>query len=183
MTATPPSDDRRVGERVSLPARRGASRLAAVQALYEMEVAGISAQAAMTEFLKRRWLMATSLEPDVAPADLVEPDPRLFVLLVEGVSGRRAEIDTLIDAKLTEGKTVARIEILLQAILRAGTYELLALGEVPAKAAINEYVEIAHAFYSGPEPGFVNGILDRLARSLRSAEMEAATHGSAPKAG
>ena len=176
-------DDRRVGERASLAVRRGASRLAAVQALYEMEVAGVSAEAAMSEFLKRRWLVATSLEPEAAAADLVEPDPRMFVMLVEGVTARRSEIDTLLGGALSEGKSLDRIEILLRAILRTGTYELLALGEVPAKAAINEYVEIAHAFYSGLEPGLVNGILDRLARRVRAAEMDAPAHGSSHKAG
>jgi N utilization substance protein B len=89
---------------------------------------------------------------------------------VRGVAERAEDIDRMLASALTESWTVERLEVVLRCILRAGAYELLARPGVPARAAINEYVELAHAFYAGAEPGMVNGLLDRLARLLRPEE-------------
>lgn len=144
--------------------RRSATRLAAVQALYEIEVSGAAVDPVLGEFIGKRWADA------VGGSDLLAPDEDQLGRLVRGVFGRRAELDAVIESALTGVWTMGRLEILLRAILRAGVYELTALKEVPSKAAINEYVDVAHAFYPGKEPALVNAVLDRLARTLRPNE-------------
>ena len=145
--------------------RRAAARLAAVQALYEMDIAGAKADPVLVEFMQSRWKSAAE-DGDVPP-----PDVSFLGDLVRGVEGRLGEIDALLGGALSENWPMDRLEAVLKAILRAGAYELLALGDVPAKVVINEYVDLAHAFFAGKEAGLVNGVLDHLARSLRSAEM------------
>jgi len=141
--------------------RRTAARLAAVQALYQIEVTGASPANTVVEFVKHR--LGTQAEgEDFGPAD-----DALFADLVEGTCARRQELDRHIAAALTPDWPLERLEIILRAILRAGAYELLARPEVPARVAISEYLDIAHAFFAGKEPGLVNGVLDRLARTLR----------------
>lgn len=148
--------------------RRSAARLAAVQALYEMDVAGAPADPVLREFLHERWRRID----DGAPGPLAEPDGVLLDDLVRGVSDRRDELDGLIGPVLCDEWTMKRLEMLLRAILRAGTYELRARHDIPPRVVISEYVEIAHAFFAGNEVGFVNGVLDRLARSLRAEQMK-----------
>jgi N utilization substance protein B len=94
-------------------------------------------------------------------------DEGLFAELVEGTAARREDIDRGISSALTPDWPLERLEIILRAILRAGVYELLARPQVPAPVIISEYLDIAHAFFAGKEPGLVNGVLDRLARTLR----------------
>ena len=138
---------------------RRAARLAAVQALYQLDMNEGVAAAVVSEFVKHR------LEPHA--------DQPLFSDIVGGVAARVVEVDDVIGGALVEGWTVARLEMVLRAILRAGTYELLARTDVPPKVAISEYVEIAHAFFSGKEPGLVNGVLNRLAQERRPGELAA----------
>jgi N utilization substance protein B len=138
---------------------RRAARLAAVQALYQLDMNEGAAAAVVSEFVKHR------LEPHA--------DQPLFSDLVGGVATRVVEIDGLIGGALVEGWRVERLEMVLRAILRAGTYELVARPDVPPKVAISEYVEIAHAFFSGKEPGLVNGVLNRLAQERRPGELAA----------
>ena len=95
---------------------------------------------------------------------------------------RRAELDGYIAAALTPDWPLERLEIILRSILRAGAYELLARPEVPAKVAISEYLDIAHAFFAGKEPGLINGVLDRLARTYRSEGLRGDEGGSDPAA-
>ncbi len=140
--------------------RRSATRLAAVQALYALEVSGGGVEPVLADVAQRSCGRA---EQDV-PAGV---DPEFLHLLVEGVLARQGEFDAAIDAALTHGWTTARLEILLQAILRAGAFELAAQPQTPIKVVINEYVEIAHAFFAGREPSLVNAVLDRLAARLR----------------
>jgi N utilization substance protein B len=137
---------------------RHAARLAAVQALYQMELAGVGADEVAQEFIEHRF------GGDVAP------DADFFADLVRGVPGRQSEIDTAIASCLTTGWTLARVDSILRAILRAGCYELVAVQAVPARAVIDEYVVIAHEFFGGDEPGFINAALDTLARRARPAE-------------
>lgn len=89
-----------------------------------------------------------------------------FRNIVEGVVREQRAIDPRINASLAAGWTLERLESIMRAILRAGAYELMFRDDIPARAAISEYVDVAHAFYEGDQPGFVNGVLDKLARSL-----------------
>lgn len=142
--------------------RRTASRLAAVQALYQIDLTGVSPATAVIEFTRHN-IAGTADDESFG-----EADEQLFAELVEGTSARREDIDRGISSVLTADWPLERLEIILRAILRAGVYELLARPDVPAKVIISEYLDIAHAFFSGKEPGLVNGVLDRLARSIRS---------------
>jgi N utilization substance protein B len=141
--------------------RRTASRLAAVQALYQIDVTGTSPANVVGEFIKHR------LGGDVEMENFAVADEGLFAELVEGTSARRDDIDRGISSALTPDWPLVRLEIILRAILRAGVYELLARPQVPAPVIISEYLDIAHAFFAGKEPGLVNGVLDSLARTLR----------------
>jgi transcription antitermination protein NusB len=155
------SGDIKGAQRAEPARRRSAARLAAVQALYQIDLTGISPANAIGEFLRHR-LGKESEEPDVGAAD--EP---FFADLVEGTCARREELDRAIAAALTPDWPLERLEVTLRAILRAGAYELAARPDVPARVVISEYLDIAHAFFSGKEPGLVNGVLDRVARTLR----------------
>jgi transcription antitermination protein NusB len=141
--------------------RRSATRLAAIQALYALEVSGGGVDRVIADFVERRWA-----PPDQA-ANAARPDEPFLRILVEGVVANRPEIDVAIEGALTGGWTLSRLEILLQAILRAGAYELSSQPDVPLKVVINEYLEIAHAFFAGKEPSLVNAVLDRLASRFR----------------
>jgi N utilization substance protein B len=145
---------------------RSAARLAAVQALYQIEQGGGSTTEVIEQFLRHRMGGEGGVE--------VKHDTTLFSAIVRGVAERAADIDRMLASALAEGWTLERLEIVLRCVLRAGAYELMARERMPARAAINEYVELAHAFYSGAEPGMVNGILDRLARTLRPEEFAGA---------
>ncbi len=141
--------------------RRTASRLGAVQALYQIDVTGASPANVVMEFIRHR------LGADNDGESFGAADERLFADLVEGACARREELDRHIAACLTPDWPLERLEIILRAILRAGAYELLARPDVPTRVAISEYLDIAHAFFAGKEPGLVNGVLDCLARTLR----------------
>lgn len=153
--------------------KRSAARLAAAQALYEMEITGISADGVLAEFLARRWPLTenggkSGETGEEKTEPLVAPDLAFLGDLVRGVAARTTELDKIIFGALSiEGTPLDRMEAILRAILRAGTFELVARADVPAATIINEYVEIAHAFFAGREPALVNGVLDRLARMLR----------------
>lgn len=168
-----PPADIKPGRATEPGRRRTAARLAAVQALYQIEVAGATPANAVGEFLRHH------LGREGEGEDFGAADEHLFADLVEGTCARREELDRAISAALTPDWPLERLEITLRAILRAGAYELLARPEVPARVAITEYVDIAHAFFSGKEPGFVNGVLDRLARTLRSEGLRGGEGGGA----
>jgi len=145
-------------------ARRSAARLAAVQALYQIDHSSASSDAVLEEFLKFRLGDSFDTEKDVAP------HKNLFSEIVRGVATRLSEIDEVVSAALSNKWTFDRLEMTLRAILRAGVYELEARADTPARVIITEYVDVAHAFYDGQEPGMVNGMLDRIAHSLRAEE-------------
>ncbi len=144
--------------------RRSAARLAAVQALYQIDVGGGAVDDIIAEFAEHR----PGVESDEAPP--LEIDPDLFAEIARGAVARRDELDALITGALSEDWTMDRLELLLRAVLRAGAFELLARPETPARVAINEYVDVAHAFFGEGVPGLVNGVLDRLAHELRADE-------------
>lgn len=147
--------------------KRSAARLAAVQALYQMKMTGVSADAVIVQFfdpdVARQW-------SEINPGDF---DRGLFTQLVKGVTAKREELDRVIGTVLSSEWTVERLEIILRCILEAGSYELTERPDVPPRVTITEYVDVAHAFYSGAEPGLVNGVLDKLARKFRDQEMAA----------
>lgn len=143
---------------------RRAARLAAVQAIYQMELTGASAGEVAEEFVAHRF----AAEAEIAPAG--EPDEEFFTAIVNGVPQHQAEIDRAIAGSLAENWKLQRIDSILRAILRAACFELIARRDVPGKVVIDEYVELAHAFFNGDEPSFVNAILDKLARRKRATE-------------
>ncbi len=162
------------GDPRSAMRQRTVARLAAVQAIYEMELAASSADTVLRGFRENRWDGDGSGEVSagglpIRPAK-GEPDQVLLNELVRGVAERRAELDAMISPALSEGWPLERLEAVLRAILRAGAFELFARSDVPMRVVITEYVDIAHAFFQGKEPGLVNAVLDRLGRVLRQDE-------------
>ena len=153
---------------------RSSARLAAVQALYEIDMTGVSADPVLHEFLKDRWKSRPGMteEDEESLPDLAPPDCALLAEIIRGVSAKRDDLDGIIGPALSSEWTVDRLEFILRATLRAGTFELLSMAEVPAKVIINEYVNVAKAFFDDNKPGLVNGVLDKIARVLRTAEME-----------
>jgi len=142
---------------------RSASRLGAVQALYQLDMAEKpNVKMVITEYSHHR--LGKEIEGD----QYSDADVTLFVDIVDGTYARLDEIDTNIKLYLTSDWPFERVEKLLRAILRAGCYEILARPDVPTPVIINEYVDVAHAFYDRIETSFVNGILDKLAKEIRS---------------
>jgi N utilization substance protein B len=148
-----------------------AARLAAIQALYQMEMTGTDAADVVAEFRDHRMADANDA------AGCQQADTAFFADLVKGVVAGQRRIDPLIDAQLAEGWRLKRIDSTLRAILRAGTYELMEKADVPARVVINEYVDVAHAFFEGDEPKVVNGVLDALARAMRAGEFQDTANG------
>lgn len=140
---------------------RSAARLAAVQALYQMEMEGTALAPLLHEFHEHR------IGATIEDATYAEAEIAFFDDVVSGVDARRDEIDRAITAKLAEGWSLARLDKAMRAILRAGTYELMARADVPAASAISEYVDVADAFFDAKEKGFVNGLLDAIAKDVR----------------
>jgi N utilization substance protein B len=143
---------------------RSAARLAAVQALYQVDMTGISPAVVAAEFVAFR------LGQEIDGDDYLLADEALFRELVSGTLAKQAELDPLISRLLTQDWPLDRLEVILRAILRAASFELAHRIDTPARVIITEYVDIAHAFFTGKEPGLVNGVLDRLARQCRQAE-------------
>jgi N utilization substance protein B len=141
---------------------RSAARLAAVQALYQHEMEGTPIARLLREFHEHR--LGATIEDE----QYVEAEQSFFDDVVSGADSRRAEIDEAIAGKLAEGWSLERLDRPMRAILRAGTYELLARKDVPVGSVISEYVDVAHAFYDKRESGFVNGLLDAVAKEARA---------------
>lgn len=147
--------------------RRRLARLAAVQALYQLEInRGLKPEAVVAEFAHHRF--GREIDGDLYG----EADVALFAEIVRGAAADRERLDREISAVLTEEWPLPRLEAVLRAILRAGAYELVHRPDIPPRVAISEYTGIAHAFLTGKEPGLSNGVLDRLGRVLRTVEMQ-----------
>jgi N utilization substance protein B len=144
---------------------RRAARLSAVQALYQMEISDRGASSVISEFRDHRFGSAEEGE------EFVEADEDFFESLVAGVVEKQAVVDPMIDTLLADGWRMKRLDSTVRAILRAGGYELFQRADVPARVVIDEYVEVAHAFFEGSEPKFVNAALDRCAREARPGEL------------
>jgi N utilization substance protein B len=144
--------------------RRGAARLAAVQALYQMDVAATPVNDLLAEF-ESHWL-----GQEVEGSQYLPAEAAFFREIVVGFVREQRKLDPLIDGALAGGWPLKRVEAVLRAILRAGTFELDHRRDVPARVVVSEYVQVAHAFLDGDEAGMVNAVLDALARQLRAAE-------------
>ena len=143
---------------------RSAARLAAVQALYQMDMTGIDLNEVIAEFEAHR------LGQEIEGCQYADAEAAFFRDLVNGVVREQLKIDPLIDKQLAEGWRLTRVDSILRAILRAGAYEVLMRPDVPSRVVITEYLDLAHAFFEGEEPKVVNGILDKLAREERPQE-------------
>lgn len=153
---------------MSAHASRSVARLAAVQALYQMEVSSIGVESVIREFTEHRFdraLGGVEGEGDT----LASADEAFFAELVRGVVSEQKRIDAAIAKRLAENWRLERLDATVRAILRAGAYELANRPDVPTEVAIDEYVEVAKSFFEGTEPGFVNGALDGVARDVRPA--------------
>jgi N utilization substance protein B len=138
---------------------RHSARLAAVQALYQMEMNGSGAEEVAQEFIEHRF------------AELpAAPDTEFFSAILDGVPKHQVEIDRAIAGSLSEKWKLERVDSILRAILRGGVFELVDRHDVPAKVVIDEYVAIAGAFFGADEPGFINAALDAIARRKRASE-------------
>lgn len=142
------------------PVRRSAARLAAVQALYQMELAQTDVGEVLAQFSTR------TAGGDFEDGSVGGADFSHLKNIVEGVVREQRTIDTKVNECLATGRSLERLESIMRAILRAGAFELLFRDDIPARAVISEYIDVARAFYDGDQPGFVNGVLDHLARSL-----------------
>ena len=140
---------------------RAAARLAAVQALYQLEMEGTPLASLLDEFHRHR--LGAEIEGD----QYAEAEVAFFDDIVRGVSARTDEIDTVLEGKLAEGWKLERLDKTMLQILRAGAWELMARADVPTGSAISEYVDVAHAFFEAREAKFINGVLDAVAKVVR----------------
>jgi N utilization substance protein B len=141
--------------------KRGTARLAAVQALYQMDVTGSGLLETAAEY------EAFRLGKEVDGAQYRDADPQWFRAILSGVVENQKAVDPVIGQSLTEDWPLSRLDSTLRAILRAGVYELMKRADVPVAVIVSEYVDIAKAFYEDEEPGLVNAVLDRVARRVR----------------
>lgn len=140
---------------------RSVARLAAVQALYQMEVSSAGAETVIREFAEHRF------DRDVEDMSLASADEAFFADLVRGVVEHQKQVDLAVARRLAQGWRLERLDATVRAILRSGAYELSHRPDVPTEVVIDEYVELAKSFFEGPEPGFVNGALDAVAQDVR----------------
>ncbi len=151
--------------------KRGSARLAAVQALYQMDITGARLMEVVAEFENFR--LGKIVDPDIGPETYLEADPQWFRAIIAGVVEGQKTIDPIIHKHLPSDWPLSRIETLLRSILRSGVWELAEKKEVPAPVIISEYVDVAKAFFEEEEPKLVNGLLDRVAREIRDDKMKA----------
>jgi len=151
----------------SAKARRKAARLAAVQALYQIDVAEARVETVIGEFVKER--LGWEIDGD----QYVAGEPQLFADIVRGTRARLGEIDHMIAAALGTRNSIERLEVLIRETLRAGAFELLAHHDTAPRIIISEYVDVARAFFAEREPALVNGVLDHIAHTLRPDDFNA----------
>ncbi len=143
---------------------RSAARLAAVQALYQMESSGQGVDAIISEF--RQYRLGSEMEGE----RLHKADATFFADILKGTIETQRRLDPYLERQLAQGWKLSRVDATARAILRAGLYELIRRPDVPYKVVINEYLDIANAFFDGDEPKFINGVLDSAARAARDDE-------------
>ena len=153
---------------------RAAARMAAVQALYELDMVEGDIDPVLRTFIEKRWTVTVEDEDgdEVGEAEFLDPDKTFLIELVRGVRAQLGEVDDMINGALGNNWKVERLDVLMRSMLRAGAYELKERGEIPAKVVINEYLDIANAFFNEGEPKMVNAVLDKLAHALRDGHMD-----------
>ncbi len=154
-------------KRRAKPVERAAARLGAVQALYQMDIAGSDVGETLAQFSAR------AAGENFESGQCGEADYKFLKEIVDGAVREQGAIDPAVDAILDKGWPIHRLDATVRAILRAAGYELMFMEKVPARVAISQYVDVASAFFDGEEPGFINGVLDRLARQRRPSEFAA----------
>ena len=141
---------------------RSAARLAAVQALYQIDMEGTPLASLLDEFHRHR------LGAEIEGNQYAQAEVAFFDDVVKGVDARRDEIDELLSGRLAEGWRLERLDKTMLQILRAGAWELLARADIPTATVLSEYVDGAHAFFEAREAKFVNGVLDAVAKAVRN---------------
>ncbi|EJW12627.1 Transcription termination protein NusB [Rhodovulum sp. PH10] len=149
--------------------RRGAARLAAVQALYQMDIAGTPLHEILAQF-ESHWMGREVEGEQYLPAESA-----FFRDIVNGVVAGQRKLDPMVDEALAASWPLKRVEAILRSVMRAGAYELDKRGDIPARVVVSEYVDVANAFVDRTETGMVNAVLDQLARRLRASEFDAAS--------
>lgn len=147
--------------------KRGSARLAAVQAIYQMDLSSTPVSEVLNEFENLR------IGQEVDGDTYLEADLGWFRGIVSGVVELQTQLDPMINDALPDDWPLSRIDTLLRAVMRSGSFELLKRKDVPAKVVINEYLDVANAFFQDDEPRLVNGVLNHLARELREDEFPA----------
>ncbi|MEL7274232.1 MAG: transcription antitermination factor NusB [Pseudomonadota bacterium] len=156
-------------KRASKPAnKRGAARLSAVQALYQMDIGGVGLTEVVAEYENFR------LGREIDGETYLDADPSWFRGIVGGVVREQKTIDPVIHGALNDDWPLSRIDSTLRAVLRAAVFELTRRRDVSARVVVSEYVEVTKAFFDGDEPKMVNGVLDKVARQLRDGELDPA---------
>jgi len=154
---------------------RSTARLAAVQALYDADVTGTPVDELLANFIDHgigsRAIVTDEEDETETEVALTAPDPLLLAAILRGSLAQAAQLDEIVGNALSGDWSLDRLEQVLRAILRAAAFELTAMPDTPVRVVISEYVDIAGAFYSGPEPGLVNAVLDRIARVVRTTEL------------
>lgn len=141
--------------------QRGAARLAAVQALYQMDIGGTGVLEIVAEYEAHR------LGQEIDGETYLKADASWFRSIVSGVVREQKRLDPLVASALQDDWALSRLDSTVRAILRAGVFELLERKDVPVAVIVTEYVEIAQAFFSDDEPKLVNAVLDRIAKQVR----------------
>ncbi|MDJ0612173.1 MAG: transcription antitermination factor NusB [Rhizobiaceae bacterium] len=146
--------------------KRGAARLSAVQALYQMDISGAGISETVSEYEQLR------IGQEVDGEEYLEADLAWFRGIVAGVVNEQTTLDPLIHEKLPDDWPLSRIDMLLRSVLRCGVFELMNRKDVPARVVIAEYLEVAKAFFDAEEPRLVNAVLDSIGRDVRSEDMK-----------
>jgi N utilization substance protein B len=154
---------------------RSTARLAAVQALYDADITGDSVEILLKDFIDHaiggRAIVTDADDETETEVALAAPDPLLLAAILRGSLAQAARLDEIVANALSGDWHIERLEAVLRAILRAAAFELTSMPDTPVRVVISEYVDIAGAFYAGPEPGLVNAVLDRIARVVRAEEL------------
>ncbi len=171
-TGEPGRRRRSVGKGAPGRPRLGA-RVAAVQALFQSEAGGENAEAVIQQFVRHRIGVLPGEDGGYEDGRVPQADVPLFIHIVRAVARNADTLDPIVAGHLGSGWTLDRIDPVLRALLRAASSEMWGGAEPPARVIINEYMDVAHGFFDGAEPRFCNGVLDALARHLRTGEFAA----------
>lgn len=158
------ADKQRAEPHLSSKQRRArtVARLTAVQGLYQMELGGAGVDTVISEFSNYRF------DGDIEGEMLAEADETYFANIVRGVVGHQREIDEAVSARLASNWRLDRLDATLRALLRSGAWELMKQPDTPREVVIDEYVELAKAFFDDAEARFVNAALDGVAKDVRA---------------